>query len=100
MLAVDKAASLAADNGAHLLIVTAYEPASEQDVKSASDALKHDWHPHSDVRPADVRPSAGESRSWSRPRSVTQGSSTAITACRGAQLGQRLGQSGMDGEQR
>jgi nucleotide-binding universal stress UspA family protein len=42
MLAVDKAASLAADNRAHLLIVTAYEPASDHDVKSAYDALKQD----------------------------------------------------------
>jgi nucleotide-binding universal stress UspA family protein len=41
-LAVDRAASIAADNGAQLLIVTAYEPASKGEVDAASDALKQD----------------------------------------------------------
>jgi nucleotide-binding universal stress UspA family protein len=42
LLAVDKAGLLAADSGAELLIVTAYEPASKDDVRAASDALKED----------------------------------------------------------
>jgi nucleotide-binding universal stress UspA family protein len=42
MLAVDKAASVATDSGAQLLIVTAYQPASKDEVNAAADALKQD----------------------------------------------------------
>jgi nucleotide-binding universal stress UspA family protein len=42
MRAVDRAASIAADNGAQLLIVTAYQPASKQEVNAAADALKQE----------------------------------------------------------
>jgi nucleotide-binding universal stress UspA family protein len=42
LLAVDKAGLLAADSGAELLIVTAYEPASKDEVRAAEDALKED----------------------------------------------------------
>ncbi|HEX4249753.1 MAG TPA: universal stress protein [Pseudonocardia sp.] len=40
--AVDRAAALASDNGASLLIVSAYEPASRDEVRAAGDALKGD----------------------------------------------------------
>jgi len=40
--AVDRAAALASDNGASLLIVSAYEPASKDEVRAAGDALKGD----------------------------------------------------------
>jgi nucleotide-binding universal stress UspA family protein len=40
MLALDRAAAIAADGGAELIVVTAYEPASEAEVKTASDSLK------------------------------------------------------------
>jgi nucleotide-binding universal stress UspA family protein len=42
MRAVDRAASIAADSGAQLLIVTAYQPASKDDVNTAADALKQE----------------------------------------------------------
>ena len=42
LLAVDKAGLLAADSGAELLIVTAYEPAGKEEVRAAADALKED----------------------------------------------------------
>jgi nucleotide-binding universal stress UspA family protein len=40
MLALDRAAAIAAASGAELLVVTAYEPASEAEVKTASTGLK------------------------------------------------------------
>jgi nucleotide-binding universal stress UspA family protein len=40
--AVDKAGALAGDSDAELLIVTAYEPASKDEVRVAADALKED----------------------------------------------------------
>lgn len=42
LLAVDRAAALAADNGAELVIVTAYHPEPGEVVKDAGDALKED----------------------------------------------------------
>jgi nucleotide-binding universal stress UspA family protein len=42
MLAVDRAGGIAKDHAAELLIVTAYEPASKDEVKVAADALKRD----------------------------------------------------------
>lgn len=40
--AVDKAGALAGDSSAELLIITAYEPASKDEVRAAADALKED----------------------------------------------------------
>lgn len=40
--AVDRAAKLAADSGARLLIVSAYEPESKDTVKHGADALRED----------------------------------------------------------
>ena len=42
MLAVARAAGIAADSGAELLIVTAFEPADPTEVRAAGDALKGD----------------------------------------------------------
>lgn len=42
LLAVDRAGALAGDADAELLIVTAYEPASREEVQVAADALKAD----------------------------------------------------------
>jgi len=40
LIAVERAAAIAKDSQAGLLIVTAYKPASETEVKAAQDALK------------------------------------------------------------
>jgi nucleotide-binding universal stress UspA family protein len=42
LIAVDRASALASDNGAELLIVTAYEPAHGSDTNAAATALKED----------------------------------------------------------
>jgi nucleotide-binding universal stress UspA family protein len=42
MLAVDRAGAIAGKSGAELLIVTAYEPASKEEIRTASDVLKQD----------------------------------------------------------
>lgn len=65
MLAVDRAAALAGDSGAELLIVTAYEPASKEEVKAASDALKADAYQIVGSAPAEsvLRDAADRARS-------------------------------------
>ncbi|WP_028932232.1 universal stress protein [Pseudonocardia spinosispora] len=65
MLAVDRAAALAGDSGAELVIVTAYEPASKEEVKAASDALKSDAYQIVGSAPAEsvLRDAADRARS-------------------------------------
>jgi nucleotide-binding universal stress UspA family protein len=65
LLAVDKAGLLAADSGAELLIVTAYEPASKDDIRAASDALKEDAYQVVGSAPAEsvLRNAADRARS-------------------------------------
>ncbi|HEY4004377.1 MAG TPA: universal stress protein [Pseudonocardia sp.] len=65
LLAVDKAGLLAADSGAELLIVTAYEPASKEDIRAASDALKEDAYQVVGSAPAEsvLRNAADRARS-------------------------------------
>ena len=63
--AVDKAGVLAADSGAELFIVTAYEPAGKDEVKAASEALKSDAYQVVGSAPAEsvLRDAADRARS-------------------------------------
>jgi nucleotide-binding universal stress UspA family protein len=63
--AVDRAAALAADNGATLVIVTAFKPASGDVVDSARDALKDDAYQVVGSAPAEslLRDAASRARS-------------------------------------
>jgi nucleotide-binding universal stress UspA family protein len=63
--AVDRAGALAGDAAAELIIVCAYEPASREEVKAASDALKEDAYQVVGSAPAEsvLRDAADRARS-------------------------------------
>jgi nucleotide-binding universal stress UspA family protein len=65
LLAVDRAGALAGDAGAELVIVTAYEPASKDEVRAAADALKADTYQVVGSAPAEsvLRDAADRARS-------------------------------------
>lgn len=65
LLAVDRAGALAGDSGAELVIVTAYEPASKEEVTAASDALGADAYQVVGSAPAEsvLRDAADRARS-------------------------------------
>jgi nucleotide-binding universal stress UspA family protein len=62
MLAVSRAAAIAADSNASLLIVTAYQPADAAEVKVAAEALKQDVFQVIGSAPAESALRTAESR--------------------------------------
>src|ERR1700744_2595218 len=60
--AVDHAGGLAGTNGARLVIVTAYEPLHNDEVKAAAVALKEDAHLVRGATPAETRRPAAAAR--------------------------------------
>ena len=73
LLAVRRAGSIAADSEAELLIVTAYEPASDEEVRFAGDVLKGDGYLAVGSAPAEstLREAASLARSSGAPKVET-----------------------------
>jgi nucleotide-binding universal stress UspA family protein len=69
MLALDRAAAIAADSGAELIVVTAYEPPSDAEVTTASNGLKADAYQVVGSTPAEnmLRDAKGRARSGGAP---------------------------------